>query len=591
MTISFSGLASGLDTDTWVSQLVSIKQISVTNLENEKSKLQETSSTVTKLQMSFNSLRNSLEKITDAKLGTYYDLFQSKQATTTDENIFTATVSNSAVSSKYSIVVSQLATNTVAYPKDRIANYIDDDTTLSSLGVTKGNLLVYINGVKNEIEVEDGDTFADIKEKFQNIGVNCDINENGQIVLNADDNELAMGTTSDESNFASVFGFEKIRDENDVITTYKSANSVYKVNLNSKLTESGLFAGGDITAGTFTIGNRKYSVTEETTLKSLINAINADTNSAVSASWNAKEGKLYLTSKIEGESYINIERGSSNVTNIFGFTSGDGAESSLMNIKSQNLGKNAEIIIDGDKTVISTTNTVTSEISGLTGVTLNLKGVSKKDDETGNPHAEDLTVEFDSTKLVDAVNDFIESYNDVMSQLDKATSYGGGLFGDTSISSIKRSIRNAVMSNFESGGSYSLLSSVGIRTAEIGTKDDSDFTSLTLDEDKFKEVLNEDMDNVKKLLIGEKGDSGLLGSTETLIENAVASDGYFINKLETFEKQLSDYDSRITTVKERVSAYKSKLESQFASMEKAISAMQSSFSTLNNYLAQASNNS
>jgi len=588
MTISFSGLASGLDTATWVEQLVSIKQVSVTSLESDKSKLQDTSSTVSKLQLAFNSLRNSLEKITDAKLGTYYDLFQSKQATSSDDSVFTASVSNSAVTSNYSIAVSQLATNTVAYPKGRIANYIDDETSLATLGVTSGKMLVYIDGIKNEIEVEDGDTFADIKEKFQNIGVNCDINEDGQIEINAGGQELAMGTTSDESNFASVFGFKKIT-ENDVITTYKSVNSVYKVNLNSKLTEAGLFAEGDITAGTFTIGNRQYSVTGETTLKNLINAINADTNSAVSASWNAKEGKLYLTSKIEGESYINIERGSSNITNIFGFTSGDDAESSVMDIKSQNLGKNAEIIIDGDKTVISTTNTVTSEISGLTGVTLNLKGVSKKDEETGNPKEETLNVEFDSSKLIDAVNDFIESYNDVMTQLEKSTAYGADLFGDTSLNSIKRAIRNSVMSNFDNNGAYSLLSSVGIRTAEIGTKDDSDFNSLTLDEEKFKKVLSEDMDGVKKLLVGEKGDSGLLGSTETLVENAVASDGYFLNKISSVEKQISDYDSRIETVKDRVNAYKTKLESQFAAMEKAISAMQSSFSTMNNYLAQSSN--
>lgn len=586
MTISFSGLASGLDTDSWVTQLVSIKQISVTNLENEKTKLQESSSAVSKLQLSFNSLRNSLEKMTDAKLGTYYDLFQSKQTTSSDESIFTATASNSAVNAKYSIAVSQLATNTIAVPKDQVSNYIDNDTLLSSLGVTAGSLLVYINGVKNEVEVESNDTFADIKEKLESCGIQCDINQNGQIELSADGNEVAIGTTSDKSNFASVFGFEKIKDENDLVTAYKSSNSVYKINLNSKLTESGLFAAGDVTEGTFTIGNRQYSVNSETTLKSLINKINSDTNSVVSASWNSKEGKLYLTSKVEGESYINIERGSSNITNILGFTSGDDEESSVMDIKSQNLGKNAEIIIDGDKKVISTSNTVTSEISGLTGVIINLKGMSQKDSETGDLKKENLSVEFDSSKLIDAVNDFIESYNDVMSQLEKATAFGGDLFGDTSINSIKKSIRNSIMSNFNSGGTYSLLSSVGIRTAEIGTKDDSDFTSLTLDEEKFKEVLSEDMDSVKKLLVGENGDSGLLGSAETIIENAVGSDGYFINRLASFDKQIRDYDSRILTVKERVSAYKSKLESQFASMEKAISAMQSSFSTLNNYIAQ-----
>ena len=37
MSISFSGLASGLDTDSWVSALVSVKQLGVTSLQNQLS--------------------------------------------------------------------------------------------------------------------------------------------------------------------------------------------------------------------------------------------------------------------------------------------------------------------------------------------------------------------------------------------------------------------------------------------------------------------------------------------------------------------------------------------------------------------------
>ena len=35
MTISFSGLASGLDTSGWVEALVSVKQLAVTSLQTE----------------------------------------------------------------------------------------------------------------------------------------------------------------------------------------------------------------------------------------------------------------------------------------------------------------------------------------------------------------------------------------------------------------------------------------------------------------------------------------------------------------------------------------------------------------------------
>ena len=39
MTISFSGLASGLDTSTWVTELVKPKQTKVTSLKNELSSI------------------------------------------------------------------------------------------------------------------------------------------------------------------------------------------------------------------------------------------------------------------------------------------------------------------------------------------------------------------------------------------------------------------------------------------------------------------------------------------------------------------------------------------------------------------------
>ena len=46
MTISFSGLASGLDTDSWVNALVSVKQLSVTSLQTQLSEFNQTQKTL-----------------------------------------------------------------------------------------------------------------------------------------------------------------------------------------------------------------------------------------------------------------------------------------------------------------------------------------------------------------------------------------------------------------------------------------------------------------------------------------------------------------------------------------------------------------
>ena len=41
MTISFSGLASGLDTSSWVESLVALKQAKIDTLEEEKERSEE----------------------------------------------------------------------------------------------------------------------------------------------------------------------------------------------------------------------------------------------------------------------------------------------------------------------------------------------------------------------------------------------------------------------------------------------------------------------------------------------------------------------------------------------------------------------
>ena len=50
MSISFSGLASGLDTSSWVESLVALKRAKITTLEEEKSTLELTQSAICILQ-------------------------------------------------------------------------------------------------------------------------------------------------------------------------------------------------------------------------------------------------------------------------------------------------------------------------------------------------------------------------------------------------------------------------------------------------------------------------------------------------------------------------------------------------------------
>ena len=69
MTISFSGLASGLDTSSWVESLVALKQAKIDTLEEEKETVLLSQETLNNIKSFFTSFRGVIEKVTDAKFG------------------------------------------------------------------------------------------------------------------------------------------------------------------------------------------------------------------------------------------------------------------------------------------------------------------------------------------------------------------------------------------------------------------------------------------------------------------------------------------------------------------------------------------
>ena len=101
MSISFSGLASGLDTSGWVEALVSVRQEKVATLKVDLSGLQKVKSTLNDTRSSFTNLRASLEKLTDAKFGGTFDLFGKNSAVSSNEDLFTATAGNDAIRQNY----------------------------------------------------------------------------------------------------------------------------------------------------------------------------------------------------------------------------------------------------------------------------------------------------------------------------------------------------------------------------------------------------------------------------------------------------------------------------------------------------------
>ena len=174
MTISFSGLASGLDTSSWVESLVALKQAKIDTLEEEKETVLLSKETLNNIKSFFSSFRTVIEKVTDAQFGIpTMDLFAQNIATSANLDVLTAIATTDAKEAEYKVEVNQLATGTTANSNYSYMTTIIQTTTASNdsklinLGVKAGNIGVTLNGIERGVTITEDDTIQTFIDKLK----------------------------------------------------------------------------------------------------------------------------------------------------------------------------------------------------------------------------------------------------------------------------------------------------------------------------------------------------------------------------------------------------------------------------------------
>ena len=468
------------------------------------------------------------------------------------------------------------------------SNFANANTTLDIVNATDGIMSVFVDGIKCNVEVKSSDTFAELFKKIKDtvkaksgfdieagfmtkdgtISTNpTDANNTGIIALSvAEGHELVIGASNDTTNFATIANLNKTG-----YNTITGSRALYRVNVNSLITQSGLYRDGDITEGTFIIGDAEFTIDSTTTLSSLINQINKNDKAYANAYWDTLSGTLVIQSTNTGASLINIEAGTSNFTDIMGFTKTKDGVSALVT-DSQTLGQNAVVRINGT-TVTSATNVITSDISRIKGLTINLKNVSEGETVT-------ITVEQDKESIYNAVSDTLDSYNAMMEALNKELSDRSSLGGESILKLMRNNLKRLMTSSLTGAYVFKNLASVGISTGQASDDISINVTSLLIDKDKFMDALNTDSDAVQDLLVGTKANPGIFLQANNIVESSIKTDGYFSNMANTLTKSINNIDKKITKANNDIENYRTKLQSKFHNMELTISGLQSAYANL-----------
>ncbi len=581
MSISFSGLASGMDTSTWVEALVAAKESSmITPLETQYKALNSKKTALSTVKTTYSSLLSATQKFTDSKFGVGMDLFAKNIVSSSNEKAISATVTNSTPRQNLSIEVLQLATNTKVTSKTPITDGINENTQLSTIAagtVKEGSMSVYVGGKRFEINVTLDDTLGNIAEKIEKAAVDENGNslvdvsfEDGKFTITSTNGEqIRVGSNADTSTLANALSLTTLEDGRA-----QSSYTIGAINLSAPLTsvESGFYKldeNGEkvplITEGTFKIGSAEFAINEKTTMNELISKINSSTNAQTNISYDSIQNKMILKSNQEGSFNINIEGGTSNITDILGLT-----ENGNIIPETQELGQNAKISINGS-IIQSFSNTITSEVSGIAGLTLDIKEVS----EEGKPLT--ISIGQDIDAVVTEVENLVKAINSLISTTDTATESGAHLQYDSSLNGFRNDVRSIGSASINTDSIYKTLASIGITTGEFGTSIEAETNQFQIDKEKLKEALQKDPDAVKVLLSGDEanGVDGIAKKLQETMDQALdITSGFFKNREDTLSSQMNNINSQITTKTTFLENYQAQLEKKFQAMESQIAKLQ-----------------
>ncbi|RYG25168.1 hypothetical protein EON82_08105, partial [bacterium] len=497
--ISFSGLSSGIDTDSIVSAM---NQAETTR----KSALQSKQSALKLRQAAYLSIKTGLSAVARAAgMLNSPSAFSLISGTTGDTAIASISATSSAAAGTFDLNVQKLAKAN----KIGSAAQVDTTTALGKTGTAS------ING--KAFTIESGDSLTNIARKVNALGsgVSASIVDGGTGRAYLTFTSTATGSASSvalsDLSGTAMADLGVIGTAATVRETAGGTANGFDFSSKSTSIQSLLGATG-LAASSVNIGNKTISVDSATdTLDSFAEKINSANVPGVSASVVAdtKDGATVYSLQISGSGTPPTMTETGGVLRSLGI---------LRSTPTSELvaGQDAQYTLDG-VSLTSATNTISGAISGAT-LTL------KKEGTTGVTLTKDASgVTKNVTGLVTAVNDLLTSIKS-QSTFDSKTYKSGVLFGDSVARTAKDSIRNLLFTDTPGlTGSIKNLGQIGVGIDDTG--------NVTLDESTFQAALTKDPEGVAALFQsvgkGSVNDIKYVSATSTAV--ASTSGGYAID--------------------------------------------------------------
>jgi flagellar hook-associated protein 2 len=549
MDLGVSGLASGFDWKSLVSQLINVERVPQQRLLVEKGTILDRKNAYGSLQTQLSVLRTRVTALKETSL------YGARQAVVADATVATATAGTDAPTGTYTFKFTQLATAASQQGGTGAGKALSLTDDVSGLVVGEAGLTVPItagiftvNG--KQVSISTTDTLQQVFEKISTAtsgAVTGSYSAAEDKITLASASPVVLGSVTDTSNFLQVSKLYNNGGSNITSTSrlggVKLTASVATANLSQIVSDGG--AG----AGEFKINGVSISFSASSdSVQDVLDRINGS-GAGVLATYDAHSNRFVLTNTSTGDVGMALEDVTGNFLAATQLSSG-----------TLQRGKNLLYTVNDGDPLVSQSNTITGASSGLSGLSV----VALKE---GGSTA--ITVSSDTSKVKTAINDFITEYNKMQSLVDTLTASSTNSSGKVTAASLAgESDAYEVASQLRkiAGAQVSGLSSTFTRLEHLGIVSNGNDNSLSLaDSEKLDDALASNLRGVQALFADST--YGLAIQFDTYLEATVGDEGTLLTKQANLGRESTNIDTQISDMERLVQSHQEQLTNSFIAME------------------------
>jgi flagellar hook-associated protein 2 len=219
--------------------------------------------------------------------------------------------------------------------------------------------------------------------------------------------------------------------------------------------------------------------------------------------------------------------------------------------------------------VTSSTNTFSNVVSGL-----DLTVVAPSNQNVS------VTVAASPTDITSAVQDFVDAYNSIRSNLDTATDFNstdfstGVLFGTSAALRVDQDLSHVVSSQFFGVGSFDSLAAIGISLDNTG--------KLSLNTDKLQAAFASDPASLQKLFTDPT--NGIAAKFSDVLNTLVGDDNSVLPaQTQALADTISSNKQKIQDMSDALDRQRQTLLDQFAALESTVATLQANLQALGSF--------